>query len=169
MNKIGLILARLKQSYAKATSFGPSLMEGAWHGPSLLDAIDNVDLNQANDRQIEGRHTIWEIVNHCCFWMEAVNRTLQGDEMVNITFDEDWPKVGETVEEWIRDLDMLRKVYDDLVGSVEDLVDSRLKEKVGSYFGERYFEFTYRKMLHGISDHNLYHAGQISIMKKKYN
>jgi len=167
MNETSLILNRFKQTFEKAKRHGPSLSEGAWHGPSLIEALEHVDLSQAKARPIEARHTIWEIANHCSFWVEAVNRTLRGEDMVNIEATEDWPGTGETADEWRRDLAGLRKAYDDLAVSIKNLNDSQLEKTTGSYFGGRYFSFTYRKMLHGISDHNTYHAGQISILKRK--
>ena len=62
---------------------------GAWHGPSFMDVLKGVDKAQAIERPIEARHTIWEIVNHCSFWMEAVTRALHGAEMPDIESTED--------------------------------------------------------------------------------
>jgi hypothetical protein len=166
MKEHQLVINRLLQTFLD-TKFGPSLSEGAWHGPSLLEALEGVDVPQANARIIEGRHTIWEIVKHCTFWMKAVIDTVQGIEMSEIKPTENWPETGRTEDDWTEDLENLKKTQGELLGYVRNLDESHLEKTVGAYFGEHYVSFTVRKMLHGIADHNTYHAGQISILKKK--
>ena len=166
MDELKLLQGRFKQSFEVSSSFGPSVLEGAWHGPSLMDSLDEVDLGQAVARPIEGRHTIREITIHCAFWMEEVDGALHGREMVSVESIEDWPNV-ETAEDWVGDLERLRSVYEGLARSIVSLDPADLENTIGSHFGENYHLFTYRKTLHGISDHNLYHAGQISILKRK--
>lgn len=135
----------------------------AWHGPSFMDALKGVDSEEASRRPIEGRHSIWEIANHCAYWMEAVKRALSGDEMPRITPDstEDWPQMGETEEEWIKARDNIGMILEDLVNSIEGFDSSRLEDIVPGR------SYTYRNMLHGISDHNVYHTGQIAVFRKK--
>ena len=65
MDELKLLHGRFKQSFEVSSSFGPSVLEGAWHGHSLMDSLDRVDLGQAVARFIEGRHTIREITIHC--------------------------------------------------------------------------------------------------------
>ncbi len=166
MDEVRLLQGRFKQSFEVSSSFGPSVLEGAWHGPSLMDSLDGVDLGQAVVRPVEGRHTIREITIHCAFWMKEVDGVLNGREMVSVESTEDWPD-AETTEDWAGDLERLRSAYYGLARSIESLNPADLENTIGSHFGESYHSFTYSKMLHGISDHNLYHAGQISILKKK--
>lgn len=157
MNEIRLILDTLRQTFDGR----------AWHGPSFIDVLDGVDKTQASERLIEARHTIWEIVNHCSYWMEAVTRALQGERMPDIVSTEDWPQMGETSEDWTKTRERLKKVYEQLISSVKDFDNSLFTQKIsGSFHGRRY-TVTYRRMLHGISDHNTYHAGQIAVLRKK--
>ena len=167
MNELELSLARFRQTFEKGSGYGPSISEGSWHGPTVMESLEGVDHTQARARPIEGRHTIWEIVNHCAYWMNAVTIALRGRGMVNVGGTEDWPGVGETAEEWARDIARLREACRELTEAIETLEEGDLEKILGSHFGNRYFEFTYRKMSHGISDHNTYHAGQISLLKKK--
>jgi uncharacterized damage-inducible protein DinB len=166
MNEQELVTHRILQTF-EAMKFGPSIAEGAWHGPSLLESLEGVDSGQANFRIIEGRHSIWEIVKHITFWMEAVIRSLKGEEMRELKPTENWPETGITEEDWTEDLEKLRKTHGELHSYIMSLDESILENTVGAYFGEHYVSFTFRKMLHGIADHNTYHAGQISILKKK--
>ena len=157
---------RLKQSYAKVDAHGPTLEGGAWHGPSLMEALKGVDVGQAAARPIEGRHTIWEIVNHCTFWMGSVDKALHGEVMESIPETEDWVGMGETAVDWTRDLERMDQIYEKLQGTIAGF-DGDLDAMVGAQFGENFFQFSNRKMLHGIADHNIYHAGQVSILKRK--
>jgi uncharacterized damage-inducible protein DinB len=166
MDELELVSARFKQTFEKVTDYGPSVSEGSWHGPTLLESLETVDHAQAIARPIGWRHTIWEIVNHCSYWMNAVTIALQSNEIASISGTEDWPSTGETATEWAQDLEKLLEDHKELARAIETLEESNLEERIRSKFGARYFEFTYRKMLHGISDHNTYHAGQISLLSQ---
>ena len=166
MSECVTISYRLKQSYAKVKAHGPTLEGGAWHGPSLMESLKGVEVGQAAARPIEGRHAIWEIVNHCTYWMESVDKALHGEVMESIPETEDWVGMGETAEDWTRDLTRMDQVYEKLQATISGF-DGDLDAMVGAQFGENFFQFSNRKMLHGIADHNIYHAGQVSILKRK--
>ncbi len=166
MSECVTISYRLKQSYAKVEAHGPTLEGGAWHGPSLMESLKGVEVGQAAARPIEGRHAIWEIVDHCTYWMESVDKALHGEVMESIPETEDWVGMGETAEDWTRDLTRMDQVYEKLQATISGF-DGDLDAMVGAQFGENFFQFSNRKMLHGIADHNIYHAGQVSILKRK--
>lgn len=157
MNEIELIVTKLKLTFNGS----------AWHGPSFMSVLNGVDKAQARARRIEKRHTIWEIVNHCSYWMEAVTRALHGERMPGIASTEDWPQMGKTDEDWTKAQERLKKAYEALVSSIKDLNKSLLTREIHSSFQGKFFTYTYRKMLHGISDHNTYHAGQIALLRKQ--
>ena len=166
MSECVTISYRLKQSYAKVEAHGPTLEGGAWHGPSLMEALKGVNVGQAAARPIEGRHTIWEIVNHCAYWMRSVDKALHGEVMESIPETEDWVGMGETADDWKRDLERMDQTYEKLQATIEGF-EGDLDAMVGAQFGENFFQFSNRKMLHGVADHNIYHAGQVSILKRK--
>jgi hypothetical protein len=43
----------------------------AWHGPSVLEILENVTASQAATRPIAGAHSIWELVLHIKAWNDA--------------------------------------------------------------------------------------------------
>ena len=63
------------------------------------------------------------------------------------------------------DLEKLVDTFEKVDRRIRGLKTEDLEKRLDATFGETYFDFTFRKMLHGISDHNVYHAGQISILK----
>ncbi|MFB0522260.1 MAG: DinB family protein, partial [Candidatus Bathyarchaeia archaeon] len=92
--------------------FRQTFLGSAWHGPSLMEVLNGVDKTQARARPIEARHTIWEIVNHCSYWMEAVTGALHGEKMPDIVSAEDWPQMGETNQDWTKAQERLKKAYE---------------------------------------------------------
>jgi uncharacterized damage-inducible protein DinB len=137
---------------------------GAWHGDSLMEILDGVTAEQAAARPIPHAHTIWELVLHIAAWDGAVRRRL-GGEAVALSDEQNFPPVRDTGEStWRKTLERVRQVHDELVRAVSESPDTRLAEQVPGKEGAHY-NFYY--MLHGVVQHELYHAGQIALLKKK--
>lgn len=136
----------------------------AWHGDSLLEILDGVTAAQAAARPIPHAHTIWELVLHIAAWDRAVRRRL-GGEAVALSDEQNFPPVRDTSESaWRKTLEHARRVHDELVQAVSASPDTRLAEPVPGKEGAHY-NFYY--VLHGVVQHELYHAGQIALLKKK--
>src|SRR5271165_1346087 len=135
----------------------------AWHGDSLFEILDGVTAAQAFARPIKGAHTIWELALHIAAWDGAAFRRL-GGAAVELSDAENFPPVTDTSESaWRAALARVRRVHEQLVAAVAGLPDSRLGEIVPSKEGAHY---TFYYMLHGVAQHELYHAGQIALLKK---
>ena len=88
-------------------------------------------------------------------------QTLAGEQYVSMTGEADWPRVkGETDADWHEDLQALASANAELGEAVRKFPAERLDELVPGK------EFDFYNLLHGISQHNIYHAGQISLLKK---
>jgi uncharacterized damage-inducible protein DinB len=132
----------------------------AWHGPSLRELRDGVTAEQAARRVVANAHSIWELVLHIAVWESVVRRRLEG-EALEPTGEEDWPPVRETTAAaWKKTLDDLERGHVSLRQAIASLGDARLEDTVPGKSYSVYF------MLHGLVQHNLYHAGQIAILKK---
>jgi uncharacterized damage-inducible protein DinB len=132
----------------------------AWHGPALLELLEDVDAATAATKSLRDVHSIWELVLHIAAWDGAGLRRL-GGEKCQLTGTENFPLVSKPTEaEWRKTIAEAKHVHDTLVKTVASLADSRLWERVP---GKRY---DFYHMLHGIAQHELYHAGQIAILKK---
>jgi uncharacterized damage-inducible protein DinB len=133
----------------------------AWHGPSLRELLEGVTAERAAAKPVPGAHSIWELVHHIEAWELTALTTLQGQPYVSITGDEDWPPVRETTAEaWKAAMERLQSTSSKLVETIRSTDDAKLGEMVEGK------EFNYYFLLHGIVQHNLYHAGQIAILKK---
>ena len=100
MNEIETLSNRLTQTFIKSKKFGPTISEGTFHGPSLMDSLAGINFNEAKRRVIQGRHSIWEIVNHCSYWMEEFTSSLEGIPIKDVYEYEDWPATGSNRNEW---------------------------------------------------------------------
>jgi uncharacterized damage-inducible protein DinB len=135
----------------------------AWHGDSLFEILDGVTAAQAAARPIKNAHTIWELVLHIAAWDNAVLRRL-GGVAVELSDTQNFPTVTDASETaWRKALAEVQRVHDELVEAVSVLSDSRLDEIVPGKEGAHY---TFYYMLHGVVQHELYHAGQIALLKK---
>jgi uncharacterized damage-inducible protein DinB len=137
---------------------------GAWHGPALLELLNNVAAEQAAAHPIPTAHSIWELVLHIAAWKGACRRRLAGDH-AQLTDAEDWPGVKETTEEaWQHAKQELIDAHRDLLGAISGVDESRLDKPIiedpAIVFSTVYVT------LQGCVEHDLYHAGQIAILKK---
>jgi uncharacterized damage-inducible protein DinB len=135
----------------------------AWHGDSVFEILEGVTAAQAAARPIAGAHTIWELVLHIAAWDGAVLRRL-GGVALELSDAENFPPVSDTSEAaWRAALAQVRRVHEELVAAVAALPDSRLSDLVPGKEGAHYKLYY---MLHGVVQHELYHAGQIALLKK---
>src|ERR1017187_9738161 len=132
----------------------------AWHGPSLLELLEDVDAAMAAARPLPKVHSIWELVLHIAVWDNAASRRMSG-EKCQPTGLANFPLVcAPTESAWRKAVAETRRIHESLVKTVAALPDSRLGDRVP---GKRY---DFYHMLHGVAQHELYHAGQIAILKK---
>ena len=132
----------------------------AWHGPSVLETIEGISSQQAAAHPFEGIHSVWEIVHHIAAWERAVLRRLKGDR-AQLPTEEDWPMVAAIGDEaWEQTRQALKQGHDDLRSAIASLDESRLDQPIIEDLASVYVT------LHGIVQHDLYHAGQIAILKK---
>jgi uncharacterized damage-inducible protein DinB len=138
-----------------------SLDGHAWHGPALEELIGDLPAAKAACRPIADAHTIWEMVLHLAAWVEAAQRMLDGEDIGELNGEVDWPPMPKaTDEEWHRAKCHLESVMRRLLEDVHDLTDEELLHVVPGRKYSVYF------LLHGIAQHNIYHAGQIAMLRK---
>lgn len=133
----------------------------AWHGPSVRELLEGITSQQAASRPIANAHSIWELVNHIIAWEQIVRRRLEGEELTEIPDEMNFPPVSDSGEEaWQTTLLALESSNRSLRDTIRQIDDARLEEMVPGKDHNNYF------MLHGAIQHDLYHAGQISMLKK---
>jgi len=138
----------------------------AWHGTTLLGSIRGVSVDAAAWRPAPRRHNIWELTVHAGYWKYAVRRLLAGEKRGSFALKgSNWfirPATGAHRDEqaWAADVRLLIAEHRLLRETIAALPARALEQRLK---GKRYTAaFTIR----GIAAHDLYHAGQIQLIKR---
>src|SRR5205823_5375078 len=129
----------------------------AWHGPALRQLLEDIGEEEAKAHPIAGAHSIMELVAHVKATMDLVSERLAGTPR-ELTTEEDWSDVTRT--SWAAALEELDHAESRVCDAVARLTPDDLDRVV---VGKSY---TTCVMVHGVIQHNLYHAGQIALLKK---
>ena len=134
----------------------------AWHGTGLWGSLRGLTPHEALWRPGRGRHNIWEIVLHAAYWKYIVRRRLTRD--VALAFPRpgsNWPALPAAPDgrAWRRDVALLREQHRLLRVVIARFPAARLGAK-----GWR-STWTNAQHVYGIASHDLYHAGQIQLLK----
>lgn len=137
-----------------------SFVGDPWHGPGVKQAVKGISHGDAFLRVSPEIHTVAEMVSHMSTWIQHVRKSLGGSQPVEkVTTEQDWPG-GFAPDDWDRLLEGLDSDYEQLMKTIGQLEESELLEKVPGT------ETTRFDLVLGILQHNIYHAGQISLLKK---
>lgn len=131
----------------------------SWHGPSVLEVLSGVSADDAASHPIAGAHSIWEIVLHMIGGYRLVLRRVDG-ERAELAEDEAWPPVPPVSSEaWRESQHILEQLNQQLQNAVRAFPAERLSQELGSEYSA-YTQFC------GAPQHDVYHAGQIVVLKK---
>lgn len=136
----------------------------AWHGgPTPLTALRGVSAAQARWIPARRRHSIWELTLHIAYWDYAVRRRLEPDSPRDFPHSPaNWPALPERANEqaWAMDRALLARQHEQLVLAVRRVRPARWNRR--SPRGR----WTYGETIVGIMAHDVYHTGQIQLLKR---
>ena len=135
----------------------------SWHGTNLRGAIRGVSVKQAAWRPGSARHNIWELVVHAAYWKYIGVRRIRGQARGSFPLKgSNWftRPAALTDEAWRADVRLLDDMHRLLIATVSDLTLSAL-HKIPK--GSKVSNFA---LLSGLAAHDLYHAGQIQLLKR---
>jgi DinB family protein len=142
------ILTLLDEAYEKRT----------WHGPNLKQSIRGVTPKQAAWRPGPRRHNIWELTLHAAYWKYALRRRIEGGKRgsfalkgSNFFARPEKGKLSEAV--WRADKELLEREHRALCEAAAKVLQKRGSEKL-------------LPKLWGIAFHDIYHAGQIRLLRR---
>jgi uncharacterized damage-inducible protein DinB len=130
----------------------------AWHGPNLWQSLKGVTAEQAAWRPAEGRHNIWEETLHAAYWKYVVRQKLQGGKRGGFVLAGSnffpRPEAGKLTEAaWKADKEILRREHSVLREAITNAIRQPVTPKLG-------------KVLWGVAFHDIYHAGQIRLLRR---
>lgn len=148
MNTAAAIRALLDEAYQKRT----------WHGPNLRQSIRGVTAKQAAWRPGPKRHNIWEVTLHAAYWKYVVRRRIEGGKRGSFALKGSnffmRPEPNNMSEAaWEADKQLLDGEHRALLEAIEKLVRTPRAEK-------------FLPQLWGIAFHDIYHAGQIRLLRR---
>ena len=146
----GILLALLDEAFDHA----------AWHGPTLRGALRGVTATQAGWRPGPRRHSIRELTVHAAYWKYAVRRRLTGEPRGSFALEGSNWFGGDASRAWKDDVRLLVEEHQKLRRAVAEFPSDRLLTPLDR--NKRTAAFTIR----GIAAHDLYHAGQIQLLKR---
>ena len=148
-----LLLASIDEAYDSRS----------WHGTNLRGSLRGVTLDQASWRAAGQGHNIWELVVHAAFWKYDIRRRLTGAKGRSFALEGSnfWERPIEgTAAEWKADLLLLQREHDALRRAVETFPPGRWPRKAPGK------PFAFEGLVRGVAAHDLYHAGQIQLLKR---
>jgi hypothetical protein len=180
---LAVLLAAVDQAFQRKS----------WHGPNLRGALRGVNSEQAAWRPAPGRHNIWELALHAAYWKYIVARRLRGrvergafplpgrdffsrpfastaadgasgSASAALPALSARPAAGPLAiseSDWRRELDLLAEMHRDMRAAIAALPASALERPTAS--GSK---TTARDLVLGAAAHDLYHAGQIQLLKR---
>jgi len=157
MTNIEILLRMIDEAFDKKS----------WHGTNLRGAIRGLSADEAAWRPSERRHNIWEITLHAAYWKYTVRRRLRGEKRGTFPLKgSNWfrrPEPPSDIEEqWRTDVALLLSVHKGLRAAISELSPEKLAR--AAYGGST----SILSLVTGIAAHDLYHAGQIQLLKKLY-
>jgi hypothetical protein len=148
-----VLVAGLDQAYNRQS----------WHGTNLRGSIRGVTFTQAAWRPGPGRHNIWELVAHAAYWKYTVLRRLTGQKRGSFPISGSnffARPVENTDRAWRADIALLDRMHRDLRAAIVALPPRQLHAKTKGAKTSNAF------LIQGIAAHDLYHAGQIQLLKR---
>jgi uncharacterized damage-inducible protein DinB len=147
LSATNILLANLDEAYDRK----------GWHGTTLRGALRGLTVEQLLWRPGSRRHNIWELATHCAYWKYAVRRRLTGEKRGSFPVKgSNWfasPEVGDD-RAWRDALRMLDEQHAQLRAAIESSPRSTFDDRKRV------------RLIYGIAAHDLYHAGQIQLIKR---
>jgi len=144
---LALLLANLDDAYERR----------GWHGTNLRGALRGLGVEEVLWRPAQGRHSIWELTAHAAYWKYAAWRRLRGEKRRSFPLKgSNWFAAGAHVDE--RDWRELLRLLDD--------THRRLRETIAALTDAELRDPKKLRLVYGVAAHDVYHTGQIQILKR---
>jgi uncharacterized damage-inducible protein DinB len=154
-SSIQLLLHALDEAYGVS----------AWHGTNLRGSLRGVSARAASWRPGTGRHSIRELVLHAAYWKYRVRQRLTGDGRLSFAIaGKNFFRLPDPTEKrWRFERQLLDREHRALRRAVASFPETRLRKPL-----PRSRRRTALREIAGITLHDVYHTGQIQMLKVLY-
>jgi hypothetical protein len=136
----------------------------AWYGDSVQKILEGVTSEQALSHPIPSAHSIWELVHHLDAWCKFAYGAAQGIAIPawpGLPREQDYPPVADQSDQaWQQAVRSMFANHLKLVEAIKEFGDSRLEATVPGR------QYKFYRLFRGMTQHAVYHAGQIALLKK---
>ncbi len=131
-----------------------------WYGDSMMTTLSGVDPGIANLKH-GPTHSIIELVVHMVSWRTFVTKRLLGEDTFQVTDETNFPTPGS----WDSAMNELQASQKSLIDALKKFPEERLAELVPNAT----HKYTFYTLIHGGIQHDIYHLGQIALLKKSFS
>lgn len=147
-NVLDVLLANIDEAYERK----------GWHGTNLKGSLRGLTIDELLWRPAGERHNIWELALHAAYWKYAVRRRLRGDKRGSFPLKGSnffaAPSDGDE-KQWREAMRVLDEQHRQLRTTIQS-IDARALDRKRV------------QLIYGIAAHDLYHTGQIQLIKRLY-
>lgn len=134
-----------------------------WFGESLMAKLNSVDFNKVNVRPLPSQNSISRLVQHIINWRLFVIKKLQGDREFDIQQNDtnDWTDVQiNNDQDWNKLITKLQDTQQEITNFLSSKNNAFLTQQVSGR------QYDYQYLIEGLVQHDIYHLGQIGLVKK---
>ncbi len=152
-----------------STELHNSVFGDPWHGASVEEILTEINVEQAFHKPITSAHNIMELTLHLTAWTEEVLSRFESNPPALPKIG-DWPIPADRTEEYWTELKQnFFQVTLKLIAAIKSFTEAELDKIVGTERNTAIGTgFSYSGLILGLVQHNAYHAGQISLIKKTF-
>jgi len=131
-----------------------------WYGTSVLAILKDVDPSIVHRKL--GPHSIIILLKHMTIWRRYVVHKLEGNDDFSVSEEQNFPDPPMSSQSWADAINELHASQRDLISAMAKFPEERLNELVP----KASHKYTWYTLLHGIIQHDVYHLGQIALLRK---
>ncbi len=134
-----------------------------WYGRSMYSILNEIHPAVVFKRLNEEGHSMIDLLYHMITWTQFTLQRIRHEPKAPEGEDEetlDWRLIDPLEHTWVKGLEQLRDLHDQIIMELESRDDSFLNEMV------EFRGYSFRFLLNGLIQHDIYHLGQIAMLKK---
>ena len=140
-----------------------------WFGRAVFIILDEVDAQKVYSKPVcpagrpnNSEHSMIELLYHMITWADFTLKRIEKDKINDLAAAEklDWREINPKIHTWKRGLAEFKAINKKIIALLKKKDDAFLEEKVD------YRKYNFRFLINGMTEHNIYHLGQIAYLNK---